>query len=933
MNQADKVHDAIKNLDLSGKSRPSTSGGGTMEANKDSSLSFLPDLWKLISRDTTESGSVLGHDVVTFYISSDNGTTLLRPPKPNVDVSLPESLRIRPRPTSLGLMTKEDHDILTEGLSQVSRSLHAGHPILSTSNSSTVASLLSLFNENMQMSQSQYDFQASHFWFKCLQALTSLPSNAIDEFLLAITKNYRYNIETSIEICDQLQDWLFALEARRKTQSSIVHQSGIESRSLRDKMWFVSDVRHSSTYEDSLHVTRALKTMSGLVLTRQSGMAAWARQRLRSSFGHERAQAQVLETLAADKETGGPNKLTDGQVDLVSRWLLQEGIENLCKGEERIHRFCFEVQKCARKLVADTLMESPVLWSSVLYQQEKQDFVSGSGHHGTPSTSEYPSWRSEFSSSGISNLSQLPATSPNPGFSSYDASRPGFTFKNGGSNRPGSGSVAYGLAIQDPGIFPSQPPNTYASLPQNWVFPPSPVSPMMMNNSSDVKLPQKQAFVEQLRSTITNLLLSDLGSVLWTFGSETDRWVLDYQRHLQEQISNDPPIVLTQTSVSVQSSSPTKTITVDTYKANDDSEIDDQSCQTPTTRRQPAAHIPGNTFPYHESFKKLLEKFQLSSDPRLKLKALHDLVSLIESRSRSSNAAGESETSPVPSNDPVLQDLTSHGLLGVGLPRTRLTRLQEVTANCEDRRLTSLATSTMGNPLAVTSLENLFTRPVDQRGHNTVAIIRAMFHDSSYRPPTFFRDLQYIAAFIPSSVLDHSAQGNAFWTVALAAMSLKSEMCKLMTSRATQILAHHLENGSTREPIREGSKERPRATVGNKMSQEELSHTTLEDAAQMYMLSALEGDPTAARELGLFYLTHPELVKRVTLPLSRPSEVFRPFINPSGDRNHRATGDGGGVLEPGTFAVAFHWMEFAANAGDADARTFLRENGELGRGW
>ena len=209
-----------------------------------------------------------------------------------------------------------------------------------------------------------------------------------------------------------------------------------------------------------------------------------------------------------------------------------------------------------------------------------------------------------------------------------------------------------------------------------------------------------------------------------------------------------------------------------------------------------------------------------------------------------------------------------------------------------------------------------------------------MFSDPFYRPSTLFRDLQYIAAFVPSSILDNSAQGSTFWSIGLAAMSLKSEACKAMTNRASQILAYHLDNGNTSEPIRSGDGAGAvEATKEPRMSDGELSGTTLKDAAHLYMLSALEGDPTAARELALFYLTHPELIRHVTLPLSRPSEVFNPLSNVGADRHHRTTGDNSGILDPATFAVAFHWMEFAANAGDTDARTFLRQNGDLGRGW
>jgi len=156
-----------------------------------------------------------------------------------------------------------------------------------------------------------------------------------------------------------------------------------------------------------------------------------------------------------------------------------------------------------------------------------------------------------------------------------------------------------------------------------------------------------------------------------------------------------------------------------------------------------------------------------------------------------------------------------------------------------------------------------------------------------------------------------------------------------MTDNASQILAYHLDSGNGREPIRtnpQGRVEPPRKT--SNLSEADLSQTTLTDAARLYTVSALEGDPTAARELALLYLTHPELVRRVTLPLSKPSEVFRAsFASAGGEKIGRNGREEGPGLDPLTFAVAFHWMEFAANAGDPDARTFLKENGDLGRGW
>ena len=81
--------------------------------------------------------------------------------------------------------------------------------------------------------------------------------------------------------------------------------------------------------------------------------------------------------MAAIEEHGGPNKLSDDQSENTLRWLSQCGIENFCKGEERIHRFCLGIETCINKLIGDNLMQGPVLWSSDLYYRDKRILDSG----------------------------------------------------------------------------------------------------------------------------------------------------------------------------------------------------------------------------------------------------------------------------------------------------------------------------------------------------------------------------------------------------------------------------------------------------------------------------------------------------------------------------------------------------------------------------
>ena len=245
----------------------------------------------------------------------------------------------------------------------------------------------------------------------------------------------------------------------------------------------------------------------------------------------------------------------------------------------------------------------------------------------------------------------------------------------------------------------------------------------------------------------------------------------------------------------------------------------------------------------------------------------------------------------------------------VSVPRTKATSLEEVVANCFERRagtLKSRSPNRIPSPEGASFCHTEFEIPDTDDIVNTLL---AIFRDSNCRPQTLFRDLQLIAAFVPSEILDQTPKGKAFWDAGLAALALKEDLCESMIDRANQITTHHI--SGKKDAMHDSSIPQPFANV------------TLKDAAELWIITAKEGSPTAARELGLFYLTHPELLPRVTLPLSKPKDVFRSVM--SNDRSSNESG----ALDPLTFAVVFHWMELAANGGDKDAKDFLRGNGEL----
>lgn len=94
------------------------------------------------------------------------------------------------------------------------------------------------------------------------------------------------------------------------------------------------------------------------------------------------------------------------------------------------------------------------------------------------------------------------------------------------------------------------------------------------------------------------------------------------------------------------------------------------------------------------------------------------------------------------------------------------------------------------------------------------------------------------------------------------------------------------------------------------------------DAAKMYIITAKEGDAAAERELAIFYLTHPDLLPRTLLPLSKPREIFKEsLLNQKREDPERS--------DPMTMCVAHHWMELSKKGGDELAEKYLRARDDM----
>ena len=767
--------------------------------------------------------------------------------------------------------------------------------------------LNTLINAAIDQATVNYDYQGLHYWWQMQKLLQDYEGPA-DSLLHSIANRCEQSIRAYSDESRGIEKQLYKWTSLRELQNGKLRLERDRRKALRTKMWYVSDVRHSSTFEDALHVTQALRAMANTTRSKHaSGVANWARQRLRNLSWQDRSIAQTVEALTEPNEHGGICKLNGEQVERTSRWLTRQSIENFCRGEERIQRFCFEIQKCVNKFTGPTLLESPVLWSSRLFEQEKRSFdrrpptVNGQVH-------------SNVTRNASSPLTQNSHTD-------WIQTRQGEHFRS--MDTPKSHTVPRDSSPKEPVRSLPLHLSQASIMPSGSEWLPNLSSIGFKHGTQSSKLDSAKAiFTTEIKRDLCSLMLSDLGCLLWHSGTETDVWVK--QRSLDDDITwpihrNLAPNAVEEKEGKQQAVISNKRDDLRLLLMASTGHLQDPNSKWHTRSPRDAMTLDDNRrvrsgqksvtpFPYKQSYQDILGRFSQSQDPHDKLRMLDELEHLISYSIHDSMSRSSPRRSP--SHIRAFASLSrSQSLL---VPRTKATSFEEVIANCTERRAGTLR---LNRPPSTPS----FTPDSETFGTDEIVdTFLSIFRDPSLRPPTLFRDLQYIAAFVPADILDQTPQGKAFWDAGLAALALKEELCDALIARATDITNYHISaSASSPDP------------AAAPLHTKSLVHTTLEDAAQLWIVAAKEGSATAARELGLLYLTHPEVLPRTTLqPFSKPKEVFRMV----GARKEGSTLAEEGRLDPVTFAVVFHWMEIAANGGDKDARDFLKGNGEWGVG-
>ncbi|KAF2276445.1 uncharacterized protein EI97DRAFT_398223 [Westerdykella ornata] len=850
--------------------------------------------------------------------------------------------------------------------------------------------LVTMLEAAMQQCQARSDFVNAHLYYKTLQTLKRLTSPSLTKNGYAALLNYfsrgpRDSLGKSANAIEEFEAWFVWLKQSQERHDAAIEDMIQSFKNLRDKMWYITDVRNSANYEEARNVAIALKLMGQppKMLDGKPAQGQRVRNYSKSSSNNftMKTEAQMVDIMAAPPDFGGPNKLSDEQSEMTMKWLNDYGVENFCKGEERIHRFCLEIDKCVNKLVGDGMMESPVLWSSELYRRDKEIldsgrqkgdlFLTGVGTLSIAGDEEYeihgrsgsrgldfaqrPSHGSLRAMSNRNGSQQSVDTNP------WARSGAGDTHDYLGGSSPVL-SIDPTVTFWSPFQTQAQSPTSATSIRPRTAS--SSKGTVMLKQSAAVN-EDKRRFLLDLKQALTGLLLSDLGTLVFGSGSETDAWFSGdlgedcIQRREEEDRRRKKQLARKKSMKTMRNSTrhDHRSGPLDTLGRNERSQVappvatlqhaaasdahqsagEHSSTSSDATSRSSgmaAAKKAGLLeFPYNVAFRRLLNRFATHPNPFSKLHALYELELLIVA-SLSSRAgkqySNRRDTLPAVPQSPTLGAIPELSSREPATQTARAKNLEEAIANCEERRSHTLSQERMNSPQPPRSGARSPAGPPST--DMIVDVIQSLFRDADIRPKTLFRDLQYIASFVPAQMLDKTARGKAFWDVSLAALGLKQDVCRIMVEIVDDIVAQH----SNRDPVfqRAAGRPVPRQGNGTTPTPEDSSPPapapgpnakyTMEDAARMLLITAKEGDAVAERELAIFYLTSPELVQRAILPLTKPREVFKTELL---NRERRANQDPA-RSDPMTMCVAQHWMEQSKKGGDGLAGKYLRSRGE-----
>ncbi|ORX88520.1 hypothetical protein K493DRAFT_319402 [Basidiobolus meristosporus CBS 931.73] len=215
------------------------------------------------------------------------------------------------------------------------------------------------------------------------------------------------------------------------------------------------------------------------------------------------------------------------------------------------------------------------------------------------------------------------------------------------------------------------------------------------------------------------------------------------------------------------------------------------------------------------------------------------------------------------------------------------------------------------------------------------------------RPRGLIRDMQIIASFIPSVILDLSDEGKVFWDMSLAVTSLKKEVVNKIVTRGTELVDQAGEwrkNPRKAEVNHSPNESNLSISIDYQLEEQEEALHQME-AVRLFTIAAKEDHPVAQRELAILYLSLP------TIPSNLGSFVCpSPTSLTGGVRGHRSpTPPSPSPSTPTTptffsfmydtnvkyneanIASAMYWFSKAATQGDTFSQRYLKHRDGAGR--
>ncbi|GAB1737087.1 hypothetical protein NU219Hw_g770t1 [Hortaea werneckii] len=378
--------------------------------------------------------------------------------------------------------------------------------------------LTQALEKRIRSSEAVGDFLGAHYWLERLHQLQKLhTSETINSSMAIALEDMMSEAERSLEYSEstmQLYDRsLRLIQPSLDYDNAVLKQFKQTLERLRNRMWFVSDVRTSALYDEARCVAGALRVMGKPKRGSQTRAAPplrhWSASRLTTSF-HLKTEAQILEIMSALPHQGGPNKLSDDQARSTISWMDTNNIENLCKGEERLHRLSMEIRKCVERA---TGAESALLLSNALFTSwspapsatiAHRTFDRPTSGHAIGRRTDGLTLKTDAPGSIGSASSASYALSSTSSHDVFDSRSPTLTHR---SSTP----------FWSPAVTEGNSASSATSIGSR-------TAPMISHPSKTLPhTPQPvQNEMDRLRRDLTSFLLSDVASCLFVDGSETD---------------------------------------------------------------------------------------------------------------------------------------------------------------------------------------------------------------------------------------------------------------------------------------------------------------------------------------------------------------------------------------------------------------------------